>query len=307
MDRCDLTYISHYTRLYSSGQVEHGRDTIKSGETGIFVSGHDNAFLNSTIRYSAGAGIYLNGYRHTVHNCLIDEIDYASHYLYSLHVDAEEDFLFGGHTLTYNTLRTPAGAGMGFRHGLVRSPAGRDSPALTLASLFAHNHALQRHCSRRATRVASPAAVPAAARSTACPARCSTTSCTTATTCGACEIFKLGIVYLDFGTCDLDIHHNLLWAAPGSLQRGFWFNTACVNIRERDNVLHKEFTRTCAELKPEDFPAANPSASATTSRIRRRVPKWPQLETMRIEAENSQRDFRRHGEDAARPDGAEGR
>ena len=53
-------------------QVAPGRDTIKSGETGIFVGGHDNAFLNSSIRISAGAGFHLRGYHHTIHNCLID-------------------------------------------------------------------------------------------------------------------------------------------------------------------------------------------------------------------------------------------
>ena len=53
VDGCDLCYISHYTRLYDVGQVEHGRDTIRSGETGIFISGHDNAFLNCSVRFSA--------------------------------------------------------------------------------------------------------------------------------------------------------------------------------------------------------------------------------------------------------------
>ena len=47
---------------------------------------------------------------------------------------------------------------------------------------------------------------------------------------------KLGIVYLDAGTCDVDLHRNLLWAVPGSLQRGLWYNTACVDIRERLNA-----------------------------------------------------------------------
>jgi len=56
LDRCDLSYISHYTRHYDIGQIEDGRDTIKSGETGIFVGGHDNSFLNCSVRISAGAG-----------------------------------------------------------------------------------------------------------------------------------------------------------------------------------------------------------------------------------------------------------
>ena len=57
------------------------------------------------------------------------------------------------------------------------------------------------------------------------------------------RIDALGMVYLDEGTCDVDLHHNLLWAAPGSLQRGMWFNTCCTNLREHHNVFHPQFTR----------------------------------------------------------------
>ncbi|MBN2449637.1 MAG: hypothetical protein JXR77_04570, partial [Lentisphaeria bacterium] len=68
VEGCHLTHIAHYTRHYSIGQIEEGRDTIRSGETGIFVGGHDNAFLNCSVRFSAGAGFYLRGYHHTIHN-----------------------------------------------------------------------------------------------------------------------------------------------------------------------------------------------------------------------------------------------
>ncbi|MFH1922826.1 MAG: right-handed parallel beta-helix repeat-containing protein, partial [Planctomycetota bacterium] len=78
---CHLSYFSHYTRQYGIGQIEHGRDTIKSGETGVFVGGHDNSFLNCSLHASAGAGFHLRGYHHTIHNCLIDEISYTAHYL----------------------------------------------------------------------------------------------------------------------------------------------------------------------------------------------------------------------------------
>ena len=61
IDSCDLSYITHFTRQYDIGQIENGRDTIKSGETGIFVGGHDNVFQNCSIRFSAGAGFYLRG------------------------------------------------------------------------------------------------------------------------------------------------------------------------------------------------------------------------------------------------------
>jgi hypothetical protein len=281
VDRCELTYISHYTRLHSGGQVEHGRDTVKSGETGIFVSGHDNAFLNSTIRYSAGAGIYLSGWRHTVHNCLIDEIDYASHYLYSLHVNAEEDFLFGGHTLTFNTLRNTGRSWYGIP-GTAWCGASRSrAPNLTLASLFAHNHGynglLQTRDAGCITGGGSSGGSLNGIRGQV-----------TYNVLHDCydlwgiEISALGIGYLDLGTCDMDIHHNLLWAAPGSLQRGFFYNTACVNIHERDNVLRKDFGRTSAELKPEEFPGGKPFRFGHDFNNPPPLPTWPQLDTARL-------------------------
>ena len=61
------------------------------GETGIFVGGHDNAFLNCSVRFSAGAGLHLRGYHHTIHNCLIDEVSYTGHYLNAI-TDAVADF-----------------------------------------------------------------------------------------------------------------------------------------------------------------------------------------------------------------------
>ncbi len=286
VDRCELTYISHYTRLYSGGQVEHGRNTAASGETGIVVGGHDNAFLNSTIRYSAGAGIYLNGYRHTVHNCLIDEIDYASHYLYALHVKPEEDFLFGGHTLTFNTLRN-TGRSWYAIPGTAWCGASRAyRSALTLASLFAHNHGYNGLLQTR-------------------DAGCVTGGGSSGGSLNGVrgqmlynvmhdcydpwgiEKSILGICYLDLGTCDLDIAHNLLWAASGSLQRGFYYNTACANIRERDNVLRKEFNRTAAELKAADFPGGKPFRFGHDFENPPPRPKWPQLEELQLEAEHS--------------------
>ncbi|MHB8897674.1 MAG: hypothetical protein ACYC6Y_02885 [Thermoguttaceae bacterium] len=140
LDGCDFAYISHYLHHYAAGQIEKGRDTIRSGETGIFVSGHDNRFLNSTVRHSAGAGFYLEGLRHTVHNCLLDQIDYAGHYVYPLTTRPEEDFYSGGHTFTYNTIRN-AGRCWYLIHGNNWAGAGRSRSAYpSLANLFAHNH-----------------------------------------------------------------------------------------------------------------------------------------------------------------------
>ena len=101
------------------------------------------------------------------------------------------------------------------------------------------------------------------------------------------RIGALGLIYLDEGTCDVDLHHNLLWAAPGSLQRGLWFNTCCVNVRDRGNVFHREFPRTAANCGPTISPRAAPSASATTSTSPPALPPWPQVVTRRLDSKKA--------------------
>jgi hypothetical protein len=108
-DDCHFSYLAHYTRHYGIGQVEHDRDTVKSGETGLFVGGRDNAFPNCGLQVSAGAGFHLRGYHHTIHNCRIDEVSYVGHYLNAI-TDAVNDYadyegmLYGGHVITFNTM-----------------------------------------------------------------------------------------------------------------------------------------------------------------------------------------------------------
>ncbi|MBM3502148.1 MAG: carbohydrate-binding protein, partial [Armatimonadetes bacterium] len=87
---------------------------------------------------------------------------------------------------------------------------------------------------------------------------------------------------LDAGTCNVDVHHNLLWAAPGSLQRGLWFNTCCADCTEHDNVFHPDFVRTCAELTADDFPGFAPFRFGHDLDSPPPVPKWPQLESFAL-------------------------
>ena len=44
VDRCELNYISHYTRLYAAGQVEHGRDTRPQGKQGSWSAATTTRF-----------------------------------------------------------------------------------------------------------------------------------------------------------------------------------------------------------------------------------------------------------------------
>ena len=289
VDGCTLEYISHFTRFYSIGQIENGRNTIKSGETGIFVGGRDNAFLHCTVRYSAGAGFYLRGYHHTIHNCLIDEIDYCSHYLNAI-TDAVSDFkdyenfLVGGHVITYNTMRNAGRHFFNF-YGNGTSRGSRDrGPMDYMATLFAHNHLYNGMLQTKDAGFLTGY------------------YCSGGTLNGlnsqvvynvmhdcydifGMRINVLGIVYLDAGTCDVDLHHNLLWAAPGSHQLGLWYNTMCVDVHEHDNLFHEKFERTCAQLKKKDFPEGRPFRFGHDFKHQPTLPVWPQLDSHRIEAE----------------------
>lgn len=286
-DRCRFDYVSHFTRLYSIGQVERGQDTIKSGETGIFVSGHDNAFLNCAICRSAGAGIHLRGYHHTIHNCLIDEVCYTAHYFNAI-TDAVADFAdyegfrVGGHVITYNTLRN---SGRHFFNifGNGCSTASRDrGPMDYMATLFAHNHLYNGMLLTRdagfITGYYSSGGTLDGLRT-----RIAYNVLHDNYDLFGMRINALGMVYLDAGTCDVGLHHNLFWAAPGSLQRAMWFNSCCVNVREHDNVFHPQFTRTSATLKPADFPEGRPFRFGHDFDSPPPVADWPPLASQRFD------------------------
>jgi len=290
VDDCDLSYVSHFTKHYSMGQIEKGRDTIRSGETGIFVGGHDNAFLNCSVRFSAGAGFHLRGYHHTIHNCLIDEVSYTAHYLNAI-TDAVSDFgeyegfLVGGHVITYNTMRN-VGRHCFNIHGNGTSLASRTrGPMDYMATLFVGNHLyngmlLTKDAGMLTGYYCSGGTLDGLHTQLAYNVMHDSYDIF------AMRIGVLGIVYLDAGTCDVDVHHNLLWAAPGSLQRGFWFNTMCVDIREHDNVFHPDFERTCAELRAEDFPEEEPFRFGHDFANPPPLPVWPQLERKWLRSES---------------------
>ncbi len=281
VNACQLSYISHYRRHYAIGQIEKGKDTIKSGETGIFVGGHDNTFTSCSVRFSAGAGFYLRGYHHTIHNCLIDEIDYTSHYLNAI-TDAVSDFgdyenfLVGGHVITYNTMRNAGRHFFNF-YGNGTSTASRNrGPMDYMATLFAHNHLyngmLQTKDAGFITGYYSSGGTLDGLNSEVAYNVMHDCYDTFGMRIGA-----LGIVYLDAGSCDVDLHHNLLWAAPGSHQRGLWYNTMCVDIHEDHNLFFPEFTRTCADLLVTDFPEARTFRFGHDFARPPAVPTWPRL------------------------------
>jgi len=287
VDQCDLAYIAHYIRQYGIGQIEHGRDTIKSGETGVFVSGRDNAFLNSSIRFSAGSGFHIRGCHHTIHNCLIDEVSYVGHYLNAI-TDAVDDygsyenFHVGGHVITFNTMRNAGRHFFNF-YGNGPSLGSRDRGSMDYAAtLFAGNHLyngmlLTRDAGFITSYYASGGTL---------NGRHSQVAYNVMHDCYDISAMRwncLGMVYLDNGSREVDVHHNLLWAAPGSLQSGIWFNPPNINVSSHDNLFHGLFTRTSAELRADDFPNGEPFRFGHDLDHPPALPLWPQLDTVTLE------------------------
>jgi len=287
IDGCSFAYIAHHLLEHKYLQIDKGRDgidTVKSGETGIYISGHDNRFQNCSIRFSSAAGLHIAGLRQTVHNCLIDEINYAGGGMsfWSLTQWPSSDFYYGGHTFTYNTL---SNAGRAWTASVGENWAGKGRTRAaypTLANLFAHNHGY--NC-LLITRDAGGLSGGGSSGGNLNNVRgqeiynvlhdCYDTAAMRWSRGGAQQL--LGIAYHDQGSCDLDFQHNLLWAAPGSHQSGWWFNTAAVNVRTDDNVFYPNFTRTTAELTESDFPGGKPFRFGHDFANPPALPKWPQL------------------------------
>ena len=110
-------HVLHTLRLYETAQNESYSkkvDAPELGETGFFAHGHNNAFINADISYSAGPGIYLTGTYTYVENCNIGHTAYAGGYPSGITVEGvrwdEPTAAYGGHTIVGNT---SFGAGRG--------------------------------------------------------------------------------------------------------------------------------------------------------------------------------------------------
>jgi len=110
-------YVSHYT--YSQDQhyacIEDANVVNKNaapyrGEMGIALGGTDNAIINTTIKYSAAAGIYSMGLYSYIYNNHLEECGYMVSYTGGLFICAnpseeEVDTPRGGHSIYYNTFK----------------------------------------------------------------------------------------------------------------------------------------------------------------------------------------------------------
>ncbi len=83
IDDCHFYYIAHMYLLedYERGSYTYGSPYDPSpGYKGIYISGKNNVFTNSTVAYSAGSGVILDGTDNEVRNCRIHSCNYVGSY-----------------------------------------------------------------------------------------------------------------------------------------------------------------------------------------------------------------------------------
>ncbi len=100
LDRMNAEYVSQYTQLpVGSGDPFSILQTHECC-TGIVVNGTGNIVQNSTIAWSAGDGIALEGNNNTIRNNLIQNVDYSGDYTSGIVIDGTNN------EIEYNTINT---------------------------------------------------------------------------------------------------------------------------------------------------------------------------------------------------------
>lgn len=119
----DMRYISHFTQFQDKdGYIDSG-DLSKPGapqrgEIGVYISGRDNAVINSKLNYSAGAGLYITGRYSYIENNYINECGYMGLYAAGIGIYPESwqsvTYPRGGHTIVSNTIRATGRGSISF-------------------------------------------------------------------------------------------------------------------------------------------------------------------------------------------------
>jgi hypothetical protein len=72
LDGLGCLYVSHFSLINTNGVFNY-----HVADTGLILNGTNNVLRNSTIAYSAGNGVTLLGASNRVQNCVIHDVDYA--------------------------------------------------------------------------------------------------------------------------------------------------------------------------------------------------------------------------------------
>ena len=104
LDRINAKYVSQFTSLPTGPNDPTGSNftilLVHQNDSGIVINGTGNVLQNSTISYSAGAGVALEGSNNTIRNNLIQNIDYIGNYASGIDLDGD------GNIIEHNTIHT---------------------------------------------------------------------------------------------------------------------------------------------------------------------------------------------------------
>lgn len=115
-------YITHFTRILDAQSGHEGGTKYQEpgapqrGEMGIYLGGENNSVINTSIDFSAGAGIYTTGLYSYIHNNTLRNAGYGGIYPGGITVELErwkgDTIKRGGHTITHNTVSNTGRAGI---------------------------------------------------------------------------------------------------------------------------------------------------------------------------------------------------
>jgi hypothetical protein len=256
MDGCSLSYITHFTVFDDArnGHIDNVRDAtpLTHGESAIYISGHHNSILNSKIQYSAGGGIYLDGYNHTIHNTLIDQCSYTCTYLANIMIGTSPEFYGGAHTITFNTISNSGRSLLHFDGNMQR-----DGRGLKFAGcLFANNHFFNGVLQGRDGGAIACYCTDLGAFNGASTEFFNNVMHDHFDPRG--DSWNLGFTYLDNNSQNFRGHHNITWTSPGTVQVEQIFNPWTTNMTWTDCVYYPNQSLDYTRLTASQFPDGKP-------------------------------------------------
>ena len=103
LENCTVTYPSHFTRFPWSGYSSEGG--VDKGHNGILIQGNRNTLRGCDVRYSAGSGVVVKGFKNVVTRCEISNIDYAGTYSCPIALRSLQNKAYGENRIWFNTIR----------------------------------------------------------------------------------------------------------------------------------------------------------------------------------------------------------
>jgi hypothetical protein len=97
LNRINAQYVSHFTSLPAASNDPSGSNfsilQVHLSDSGIVINGTGNTLQNSTISYSAGAGVALEGTNNKIINNLIENVDYIGDYASGIDLDGNSNII----------------------------------------------------------------------------------------------------------------------------------------------------------------------------------------------------------------------